>query len=117
MKALTILQPFAWLIVHGRKDIENRTWVTNHRGPLLIHAGVKLYPTPLAEIEHHYGITIPRDALLFGGVIGKVDVVDCVRQSSSKWFNGPYGFVLANPVALPFTRMRGHQGLFDAPAQ
>src|SRR5665213_2736034 len=43
MIALSILQPYAWLIVTGRKDIENRTWRTGRRGRVLIHAG-KNYP-------------------------------------------------------------------------
>ena len=37
MKALTIKQPWAWLIAHGYKNVENRTWRTNYRGNLLIH--------------------------------------------------------------------------------
>lgn len=41
MKALSILQPWAWLITAGHKDIENRRWWTNYRGPFLIHAGKK----------------------------------------------------------------------------
>jgi hypothetical protein len=39
MKALTIAQPYAELIMRGLKPVENRTWGTNYRGPLLIHAG------------------------------------------------------------------------------
>jgi len=38
--SLSIRQPWAWLIVQGHKPIENRTWPTTYRGPLLIHAGV-----------------------------------------------------------------------------
>lgn len=34
-----------------------------------------------------------------GAIIGEVDIVDCVTESKSPWFTGPYGFVLANPVA------------------
>ena len=37
--ALSIRQPWAWLIVNGHKDIENRDWPTNFRGRLLVHAG------------------------------------------------------------------------------
>lgn len=39
MKALTICQPYAELIARGEKLIENRTWRTMHRGPIVIHAG------------------------------------------------------------------------------
>ncbi|WP_229215634.1 ASCH domain-containing protein [Duganella sp. CY15W] len=38
MKALSIRQPWAWLIVNGYKDIENRSWSTNVRGKVLVHA-------------------------------------------------------------------------------
>ena len=40
MKCLSILQPWAWAIIHGGKDVENRTWRTAYRGPLLIHASL-----------------------------------------------------------------------------
>lgn len=38
MKALTVQQPYASLIASGEKWIENRSWHTNYRGPLAIHA-------------------------------------------------------------------------------
>ena len=44
MKAITIKQPFASLIVEGIKDIENRTWKTNLRGRVLIHASASKTP-------------------------------------------------------------------------
>jgi|ERR1700758_4475866 hypothetical protein len=37
MKVIVIRQPWAWLIVNGFKDIENRSWRTRYRGPLMIH--------------------------------------------------------------------------------
>ena len=45
MKAITIKQPWASLIVAGIKDIENRTWKTSFRGRVLIHAA----KTPVKE--------------------------------------------------------------------
>lgn len=39
IKALTIRQPWAHAIFHLGKDVENRSWRTRYRGPLLIHAG------------------------------------------------------------------------------
>ncbi len=38
MKALTVRQPWAWALMEGGKDIENRKWATTYRGPLAIHA-------------------------------------------------------------------------------
>jgi ASCH domain len=41
---LTVRQPWAWAIIHGGKDVENRSWRTKYRGPLLIHAGSAFEP-------------------------------------------------------------------------
>jgi hypothetical protein len=40
--ALSVRQPWAWAIVSGYKDVENRSWPTNYRGTLFIHAGQRL---------------------------------------------------------------------------
>ncbi len=117
MKCISIRQPWAHLIIHAGKDIENRTWSTKYRGPLLIHA---------AKTYDYYGEAYLRETPIFadlfsmktrtmyyGHIIGTVDLIDCVTASDSRWFFGPYGFVLANPVAfdtpIPY---RGRLGLF-----
>ena len=38
IKCLSVCEPWAWAIIHGPKGIENRSWATAYRGPLLIHA-------------------------------------------------------------------------------
>src|SRR5262245_8471910 len=113
MKALTIRQPYAWLIVAGHKDVENRSWSTKYRGPLLIHAGVQPHSNPLNDIEERYGVRIPSSVLQFGGVIGCVDLIAVTTASPSPWFDGPYGFVLANPRSVAFTPCRGLQRFFE----
>ena len=40
MKCISIRQPWAWLIIKGVKPVENRTWSSSYRGPLLIHASL-----------------------------------------------------------------------------
>ena len=112
-KALTIRQPFAWCAVAGFKPVENRSQRTHYRGPLLIHAGLKWHDTPLEAIEEEFGIRIDRAALRFGGIIGRVDLVDCVTSHKSKWFKGPYGWVFENPRFLDFIPCRGEQTLFN----
>lgn len=112
--ALTVFQPYAWLIVAGLKPIENRTWSTTYRGPLIIHAGVRMHAHGIDEIEKRYRVKIDRDALQMGGVIGEVHLVDVVTKHPSAWFTGPFGFVLERPRALPFRALRGGQGLFEA---
>ena len=94
------------------KDIENRTWWTAERGRVKIHAGKKLDDSR-DWIEGNFGVTIPKE-LPLGGIVGSVEIVDCVKQSASPWFFGPYGFVLRNPVVLPFVPMRGQLGFFEA---
>jgi ASCH domain-containing protein len=114
VKALSIRQPWAWLIVTGYKDLENRSWRTNYRGPLLIHAGRAIDPTSLHQIERHYGLRIPAKKLLRGGIIGTVELIDVVKEHRSPWFDGKgFAWVLANPHPLDFVEMSGRLGLFD----
>jgi hypothetical protein len=42
MKAISVQQPWAWLIVAGLKKVENRSWPTDHRGRMAIHASSRL---------------------------------------------------------------------------
>ena len=113
-KALSIQQPWTWAILHAGKDIENRTWKTSHRGTILIHTGKRYDKIGHNYIEDVLGIQIP-DNLPVGGVIGKIDILDCVTYNKSKWFSGPYGFVLVNAEPLPFKPYKGNLGLFDVP--
>jgi len=110
------------LIVNGHKDIENRTWSTRFRGPVLIHAGKSLtcaeYENCVDPLMHVGGpvIDIPSFGdLERGGIIGIAEIVDCVSQSESPWFMGEFGFVMRNARLLPFTPMRGMLGFFNAP--
>ncbi|KAA5604040.1 ASCH domain-containing protein [Roseospira marina] len=102
-RALSIKQPWAHHIVCGRKDVENRSWNTAYRGTLLVHAARSTAEDP---------DLIRRLDLPLGGIVGAVDVVECVTDHPSPWFFGPIGWVLANPRPLPFTLCRGRLGLF-----
>jgi hypothetical protein len=69
---------------------------------------------PWKEVNKNFPkIRIPAD-LPRGAIVGRVDLADCVKSSRSKWFFGPYGFVLTNPVEfekpIPF---KGKLGLFE----
>ena len=118
MKVIVIRQPWAWLIVNGFKDIENRTWATRYRGPLLIQASARR-PTR-AEMQEFRAYAHERKAELpddfaFGGIVGLTSLENCVYTSRSKWFEGPVGWVLAKPKRLPFVPLKGQLGLFDPP--
>ena len=118
MKALSIRQPWAWLIVHGYKEIENRTWKTAFRGRFLVQAGLKFDCQGYEDVLRQFDIPLP-DIHTFdlGGIVGAATIVDCVDQSASPWFSGPYGFLLKNPQPLPFLALRGQLGFFNTDYQ
>lgn len=113
-KALSIQQPWPWLIVNGYKDIENRDWRTAFRGRFLVHAGKKIDKAGYAYVVENFpDITLPEpSALEVGGVVGMTMLMDCVSTSPSRWFMGKWGFVLSESKALPFAAARGQLGFF-----
>lgn len=75
VKALTIREPWASLIVNGYKEYEFRSWKTNYRGKILIHAGIgsdKEYLDRFKEYDLEYGK---------GEIIGEAELVDCIKVS------------------------------------
>lgn len=113
MKILSIRQPWSWAICNAGKDIENRDWWTGYRGPVLIHAGVKVEHDDYDFVSKVAGVPVP-DVVPVGGVVGIAKIVDCVTRSDSPWFFGRYGFVLADARPLPFQKLKGRLGLFVA---
>ena len=125
MKALSIRQPWAWLIAHGHKPIENRDWPTSFRGRFLIHASkgmTKFEYEDCAELvaaiyrKTDKAISLPAFAdLERGGIVGIGEIIGCLDDSSSYWFSGKYGFVVHNAAPLPFRPYKGQLGFFDVP--
>lgn len=127
MKALSIRQPWAWLILNAGKDIENREWPTRFRGRVLLHTGKGMTRDEYddaaglaADLAYARGtpaaFQLPAfEALERGGIVGSVEIVDCVTRSDSPWFFGTYGFVLRDPRPMPFVPYRGELGFFNAP--
>ena len=138
MKALSIRQPWAGLILLGIKPVENRTWATKYRGPLVIHAGKKVDKGMMHRMDY---ITQKVDSLSLpiieamaladvgswdclpmfrpGAICGLVEVVDCERggYTPKRWFDwGGYWWHLKNPQplaeAIPY---KGMLGLFNIP--
>lgn len=110
--ALSVNQPWAHLIIAGVKPVENRTWVTPHRGLLYIHASKRWDRNAIAEIWEWQRVRIDPARLLFGGIIGVVELYDIVTHDASPWFVGPFGWRLRDPRPLPFMPLRGHQNVF-----
>jgi hypothetical protein len=78
-------------------------------GRCFIHAGLSLdgYTESIDWVERKHGISVPLE-LETGGIVGVVDVIDCVESHKSKWFEkGNFGWALANPRRLKFRRCSG----------
>ena len=110
-----------------RQGHRNRTWPTKVRGRVLLHAGLRsddrefdscldllddIEPLSIAGTYGRRASAIHGADALRGGIVGSVEIVDCVERSRSPWFCGPYGFVLRNPEPLRFIPCRGRLGFF-----
>ena len=107
MKCLSVCQPFAELIVQGKKTIELRKWNTKFRGEFLVHAPQKI------RLEDCKRLKI-KPKMIVGAIIGKVELIDVkeyenatqIKKDSKKHLalNGEsdnkYGFILQNPKQL-----------------
>lgn len=121
-KAISIRQPWAWLILNAGKDIENREWLTRLRGRVLVHASKGMTRREYEDVEDFLlfgpeklrSIQLPQFSdLERGGLVGSVDIVDCVEYSSSDWFFGRYGFVLRDPKPMQFVPLPGKLCFFE----
>jgi hypothetical protein len=115
MKALSIKQPWAWLICKGIKDVENRTWHI-HMPPLLNYPAIprRIYVHTGNQIDNRAWLFIEgridediryelkeliwRNSLPRGAIIGEVDIIGCTDKSDSPWFTGPYALMLAGGI-------------------
>ena len=112
-KALSIKQPWAWLICNGSKDVENRTWHTRFRGYFLVHAGQKFDRAALPFLRSRR-IELPNDFDM-GGIVGIAAVVGCVRafESLSDWaMAGGWCIELRERRSLPFVPCLGRLSFF-----
>lgn len=125
MKCISIRQPWAWLIVHGYKPVENRTWETFYRGPVAIHASQGM---TRAEYDGAVSFLLTCDPLMHildalpapedlprGGIVGKANLVACTRAHESPFFFGPFAHVLQGAMPVPFQPCKGALGYFKVP--
>jgi len=120
---LSVKQPYAWAIVTGLKDIENRSWRTNYRGILAIHASSRFADAEgIDEVRRRAaeaGIEMPQVELLpRQGVVGIVEVTSIVlpQETNSAWADPSADacWVLQNARETEFRPLRGRPGIFDA---
>jgi hypothetical protein len=123
MKFLSIRQPWAYAIMHLGKDIENRSWSTKFRGRILVHASLNWDGHPSDALDDLRGWSADAqvepppsiESVKRGGFVGSVEIVDCVTESSSRWFEGAFGFVLRDPRPMDFIPARGQLGFGTVP--
>lgn len=117
-KVLSVRPPWAQLIVKGIKPVENRIWNSNYRGKLLIHCSKKWdCEGALWIVEKFPQLTesiFEIEDIFSSGIIGSVDMIDCVKDHYSLWFSGPYGFVFENAVEFDeIIPCKGKLGIFN----
>jgi len=78
MKCLSVCQPFAELIVDGKKTIELRKWNTKFRGEFLVHAAKNVLQEDCKRMK------ISPETMVAGAIIGKVNLVDVKKYNSDK---------------------------------
>lgn len=127
MRALSLTQPWAWLVVHGGKTIENRVWNTKFRGGFLVHAAKRMHMLDdyAAAVDFadgvHPGLPIPEpDQLERGGIIGAANLYTVIHPLRPFEMPGrlpwhmpeQYGFVLGDMRPLPFLPCKGALGFW-----
>ena len=123
MKCLSVSQPYADLIINGKKTIELRTWNTKFRGEFLVHAPLK------AKTDACERLGIDKTKLRTGAIIGKVELYDVKMYNSLSelksdykshlasegFFHHRYGFLLRNQQELRVPILyKGSLGFFEA---
>lgn len=127
IKALSLKQPFAWLIANGYLLVDDRSWGTQYRGPILIHASKGLYEEYYQHINLNTDVPIPdKDKLEYGGVVGIAKLVLCskpgelpagIGREQRAHFGGVhheyYGFLFEHARPLPLMPCAGKLGIFE----
>lgn len=127
MKALSLKQPYAWLIANGFLQVDDRTWGTQYRGPMLIHASKGLYESYYDYLKDITNIPLPdKDKLEYGGIVGVAKLVLCcqpgnmpanIGREQRVHFGGVhdeyFGFLFEQATPLPLMPCRGKLGIFE----
>lgn len=130
MKAISIKNPWPYLIAWGIKDVENRTLRTHYRGRFYIHVSQKwdkriremslLFTKKQFESMDH--ITTNKlihpnlqTDMVTGAIIGEATIVDCIHNSKSIWAEkDKWHFILEDQVLYdkPILDVKGQQTYF-----
>jgi len=128
MKVISIIEPWATLIKEGKKCIETRSWKTNYRGEIYIHASAKKISKTSPEIQNLLRL-IPNATMSYGSIICKANLVDCkymnnefiesIKANQQEYICGIYNMgryawilrdikVLDDPI-----QVKGHLGIWN----
>lgn len=126
MKVLTLKEPFASLIEKGIKKIETRSWKTNYRGELYIHAGINQESNISDELK---SIVKKIQSLHKGEIILKCTLEDCIKIDnefaekikredynnfiSGDFSEGRYAWVLSNVMPIDSIKAKGKLGIWN----
>lgn len=77
MKVISIIEPWASLIKEGIKEIETRSWKTNYRGKIYIHASLKKVSKKDERINNLVSLLEDKD-FKYGHIIAEAELVDCI---------------------------------------
>jgi hypothetical protein len=124
--ALTLIQPWGWLVANGLKNIENRPAGFSYksfRGEFWIHAGLKDDPAHFlaaVELAERFGIKIPSlvGSEHFGCIIGRATIYDIIPpgHSGERWhFSAQWGFRIRDARSVKPVPCRGYQGFWTVP--
>lgn len=130
LKALSMMQPYAWLFANGLLTIDDRTWPTQYRGPVAIHASQKFHQPYYDFLRKYTRVQLPEpNQFEYGGIVGVAELTGClppVAPAGTSLDNpdlrrshlgapGHYGLVFENARPVEFVTFRGNRGLFDVP--
>lgn len=122
MKAISIKQPWAWLIANGYMTVENRKWYTGHRGDILIHASKSKadLERDLEYVRRVFRIGIDQEQLLFGQVLAVADLIGCTKEPEARvdqyWHKeGHFAWILRRIRPIDPFEVRGRLNLFEIP--
>ena len=123
MKAITIWEPYASSIAYGIKKYETRTWKTNYRGQIVIHASARKMNKESVALAEKVGILYPK----YSRVVAIADLTDCIQMTEDfitkqntteillgNWHVGNYAWKLENVKIIDSEEIiKGQQGMWN----
>jgi len=134
--ALSLRQPWAWMVVHGGKTLENRKWRTHRRGAFIVHAAKGMTRAEYDDAVAFASVADPRVVvpafadLVRGGFMGRACIVDVIppcfvpgapltlfsKVCTHRWhMPEQFAFVLEDAAPLPFVPWKGELQFFNVP--